>query len=53
MDANPHSPSLSPPPVEDLEKQEAKVRNIKEQQISGLVDLYEEDNYVMREFSWD
>ena len=43
-------PSLSPPVVEDLEKQEAKIRNTKEQQNVGLVDMYEEDNFVMREF---
>lgn len=36
--------------VEDLEKEEAKIRNIKDQQNLGLVDLREEDNYVMREF---
>ena len=49
MDANVSTPLL-PPVVEDLEKQEAKVRNTKEQQLNvGLVDLYEEDNYVMCE----
>ena len=45
------STSVSLSVVQDLEKQEAKVRNTKDlQNVGGLVDLFEEDNFVMCEF---